>query len=183
VKRYEYVLFCSDLPHKATASTLALLAEANQMERPRKPPLLLGTLPSGLRIDWSVTMPGPLTNSEVAEAIRQSEVLIFGSAYEGFGLPPVESWLLDTPAVYPNSEPMLSIMAGIPGSFDPGDSESLSSAIHEVRRLSAYDRSAIADRLAAKCDWERVASLTLEAYRRSIPDRRQRSVSSRFSQR
>jgi hypothetical protein len=182
-KRYEYVLFCSDLPHKATAATLALLSEVNQRERPRKPPLLLGKLPSGLRIDRAVTMPGPLANSQVAEAIRQSEVLIFGSAYEGFGLPPVESWLLDTPAVYPNTEPMVSIMAGIPGSFDPGDSESLSSAIHEVRRLSAYDRSAIADRLAAKCDWGRVASLTLEAYRRSLPVPGQRSVSSRFSQR
>jgi glycosyltransferase involved in cell wall biosynthesis len=125
---------------------------------------VLGWLPPGatagrLTIDHR---PAPLAGGELAELIGESRLLVYPSSYEGFGLPPIESYALGTPAIYRRTEAAAEVMLDVPGGFateDQGEfdraaTEALGVTDAELERLSRamwerYDWAGVATRVAA----------------------------------
>jgi glycosyltransferase involved in cell wall biosynthesis len=110
-----------------------------------------------------------LSNYELADLIRKARALVFPSALEGFGLPPVEAVVLGTPPVWARSSALQEVMNGAPGGFTTDDPESFSRAIDEVMTITDADLKQLATRFSALYSWETVASRTLELYRSLRP--------------
>ncbi|MGH3609556.1 MAG: glycosyltransferase, partial [Pseudonocardiaceae bacterium] len=108
---------------------------------------------------------GVLSGVELARLIARSRVLVFGSSYEGFGLPPVEAYSLGTPATYQRIGAMAEVLDGFPGSYDPPRYENFAAAVAEVVALDDTTLVELQARMRHRFRWREVARLTLEAYR------------------
>jgi glycosyltransferase involved in cell wall biosynthesis len=163
---YEYLVFGSTLPHKSTRETFATIGALGELTTADRPGIVLGDVPPGTVVPRSARrVSGSLSNDAIEGFIRASKVVIFGSRYEGFGLPPFEAWLQGTPSVYPAVEPMASLLAGVPGSYQPGDAASLRSAIGHVTALTDTERSLVVDDIRRRVSWTEPATRTPAAYR------------------
>jgi glycosyltransferase involved in cell wall biosynthesis len=110
---------------------------------------------------------GHMTAEELGALYQMAEHLLFTSAYEGFGLPPLEAMAAGTPvAVFNNSS--LPEVVGDAGLVIPdGDSGAMAEAVgrilgdgreRERRRTMGRER-------AAEFRWDRVAEATVTVYR------------------
>jgi glycosyltransferase involved in cell wall biosynthesis len=110
---------------------------------------------------------GHVTAEELGALYQMAEHLLFTSAYEGFGLPPLEAMAAGTPvAVFNNSS--LPEVVGDAGLVIPdGDSGAMAEAVgrilgdgreRERRRTMGRER-------AAEFRWDRVAEATVTVYR------------------
>ncbi len=94
-----------------------------------------------LGIDFTAT--GPLAPAQVAEQYRQSDVVVFASTKEGFGLPVIEAQATGRAVVTSNIPPMPEV-AGAGACFvDPYDVASIRQGIERVTRDAAYRESII----------------------------------------
>ena len=165
------IILVSDLPHKRSREGLAFASRyATSVDRGMslriigRAPRTLRVLPNGLpieRSDW-------LDDDALARSIATSDVLVFSSEREGFGLPPLESWLLGTPAVRAASGAVDEVLAGIPGRYIPGDYDSFRSAMDDVMTLSWEAVRGFRDDLVRRYSWRSTAEATIRAYR-NIP--------------
>ena len=118
-------------------------------------------------------VPGGLSNAQLAQLVARSRALIFGSAYEGFGLPPVEAYSLGTPATYQRVGAMAEVLDGFPGGYEEPRYDRFAEALDEVLAL---DDGTLLE-LQARCDsafrWSEVARVTLDAYRSAAGELRQ----------
>jgi glycosyltransferase involved in cell wall biosynthesis len=170
-RRAPYVVhFGSLLPHKRSAealrSSLAFMdahpdAGVDEVR-------VVGRAPDIGRHDHRVRpVPGPVPNAEVARLVAGARALVFSSAYEGFGLPPVEATLLGTPVVHARIPAVAEVMgpdAG--GAYDAGDDDGFDAAMRWALQLDDGSLRAAGRDMAARHRWEDAAAATLTVYRR-----------------
>ncbi len=120
-----------------------------------------------------VRMLGHVTDDELGMLYQVSECLLFTSAYEGFGLPPLEAMAAGTPvAVFDNSS--LREVVGDAGLVvEDGDAALM---VAEVSALLANPeererRRAAGRKRAAQLTWEKTAAATLRVYQRVLAQR------------
>jgi glycosyltransferase involved in cell wall biosynthesis len=117
-----------------------------------------------------------ITRDVTAEQLRAfyslSELLLFPSVYEGFGLPILEAMACGTPVVTANYGAMQEVADDAAICVDPGNSSELADAM-----ISIVEQEELAERLVDKgkaraqtFGWERTGRRVHAAYRRLLAD-------------
>jgi glycosyltransferase involved in cell wall biosynthesis len=119
-----------------------------------------------LDLDW--TSAQQLSGDEVVKEYRDSDLLVFASTYEGFGLPIVEAQAIGLPVITSNLAPMTEIAGDAALFVDPCDEREIRAALEQIlrspdlaRRLSDQGR-----RNAERFDAKVVADRYGNVYRR-----------------
>jgi glycosyltransferase involved in cell wall biosynthesis len=163
------LVFASTVAHKRTTQTLRWILRYLDQRQSSLVVTVVGKLPPGAAsLSESPTVrliSDVLSNRDVADLLAHSRALVFGSVYEGFGLPPVEAYMLGTPAVYALSPALDEVMDGLPGGFGREDYGAFAAALDEVLALGDGDLRAAKADILRRYTWDEVARLTVEAYR------------------
>ena len=113
---------------------------------------------------------GHVTPEDLVALYTGTSCLVFTSAYEGFGLPPLEAMACGSPAaVFANSS--LVEIAGPASVVQPdGDAPAMADAVCAILDDdSGRARRAVAGReWTAKFTWQRAAQLTFDVYKQAI---------------
>ena len=75
---------------------------------------------------------GFIEEKDLPTVYRMSELFVFPSLYEGFGLPPLEAMASGCPVVSSNSAPMTEVLGDAALFFNPYDVEEMSSAMKKM---------------------------------------------------
>lgn len=108
-----------------------------------------------------------LSNAQMVQAYEQSDVVVFASEYEGFGMPIVEANRVGRPVVTSNVASMPEVAADAACIVDPFDPASIRDGLLRIIRDSDYRRQLVelgkinAERFTAK----RVAAMYTSLYR------------------
>lgn len=162
------VVLGSTLLHKQTTLTLAMLRRYIE-SRPFLTVTVIGRIPNEAeRVCASshfLRHRDVLSSEDLANLIARSRALVFGSAYEGFGLPPVEAYALGTPAAYFSSTATAEIMSGLPGGYRTWTYSAFSQALDEVLRVPEAELRGNQTFMRDRYRWDVVGARTLAVYR------------------
>lgn len=75
------------------------------------------------------------TDSEILEAYRWADCLLFASNFEGFGMPIIEAQATNTVVITSNFEPMKTVSGGHAILVDPKDIESIRSGLRTIKGI------------------------------------------------
>lgn len=122
------------------------------------------------KLESKVVITGYLSDSELASLMAGARAFAYPSIYEGFGLPPIEAMSAGVPVVAARSGSLPEILETAPFWCDPMDESSIAKALlsavsDEAARATAIERGRTR---AAFFTWDRVAGLTVKAYRRAM---------------
>ena len=135
-----------DLPHK-----LVLIGTGQQGSRFEEIAAREGVAGAVISIDFA-------THEEIALAYNASEMLVYPSSYEGFGLPVLEAMACGTPAIALHNTAFPEFSAGIAKLLPDAEPETLCRAMHDLisdERWRAHVREAGPKR-ARSYDWHRI---------------------------
>ena len=119
-----------------------------------------------LGLEQVVCFPGFIDDDDLPAVYRGSELFVFASLYEGFGLPLLEAMACGVPVITSNISSMPEVAGDAAMLVDPRDVDGLAAAIAHVLRDEALRdrlRSAGVAR-ARQFTWEMAARQTLDAY-------------------
>jgi glycosyltransferase involved in cell wall biosynthesis len=162
--------FGSTLPHKRSAWALAATVAYLEAKRPDLDLVVIGAVEPDVQRAYD-THPqvrcneGVLSGAQVAGVVASARALVFTSVLEGFGLPPVEAYLLGTPAVWARATSVAEVMDGLPGGFTPDDDADLARALDEALALDEASLVAARATLTERFSWERTGRRVWGAYR------------------
>ena len=113
---------------------------------------------------------GHVSSDDLVALYTAAEVFVFTSAYEGFGLPPLESMACGTPAVVFDNSSLAEVSGSVAYMVPDGDAPAMATAINQL-----LDDSAERDRRrteglawASTFTWRRAAELTFETYEKVL---------------
>lgn len=168
-RRPQAVLFGSDNPHKRIEQGLRMLVSdetcATHLERvivvgaraPAAPPS------AGIAVEHQ---PATLGAERLATLLAESRLLVYPSIYEGFGLPPIESYALGTPVVFRRNDAARELLADVPGGYDSEDPQAFAAAARDALALDDDALSTWSDRMWATFSWSDVADRVAAELRR-----------------
>jgi glycosyltransferase involved in cell wall biosynthesis len=126
------------------------------------------SLLSSLDLDW--TSDQHLSGEEVVKEYLDSDLLVFASTYEGFGLPIVEAQAIGLPVITSNIAPMTEVAGNAALFVDPYEEKEIRAAMEQIlrspdlaRRLTDQGR-----RNAERYDAQMVADRYKDLYRRLV---------------
>jgi alpha-1,3-rhamnosyl/mannosyltransferase len=127
--------------------------------------------PGAVRLDY-------VSDDDLAVLYSGARCLLFPSAYEGFGLPPLEAMACGCPVVCGRGSSLDEVCAGAASQVDATNAAEVADAAwvlvsDERVRADAVVRGRAR---AAQFTWERTARLTLESFRRALASPRHASV-------
>ncbi|MFD2826871.1 glycosyltransferase family 4 protein [Leeuwenhoekiella polynyae] len=97
---------------------------------------LINLIETDLLLKDNVLFTGYVDDDHLAGYYKNAFCLVFPSIYEGFGLPPLEAMLYDTPCIVSNTASMPEICGDAVLYFDPFDFESI---FNQMRQISNED--------------------------------------------
>lgn len=115
-----------------------------------------------------------LAPDELREILIRANAVVVSSRYEGFGLPPVETWSLGTPAVVAACGAAKEVLAGLPGLYEPGDFESFVESLTTVLALSQAEVDGYGQFIRLRHSWMKTGQAVIAAYR-GLPSSPRRS--------
>ncbi|MDA8196080.1 MAG: glycosyltransferase family 1 protein [Actinomycetota bacterium] len=105
--------------------------------------------------------------------LRNSQVFVYSSVYEGFGLPPIEAMALETPVISTRAGSLPEVLGEGALYFEVGDVDGLASRITNVfedtNRLSKLLLQG--KNQADRYTWDKSAASMLDLYKRAIRSR------------
>ncbi len=117
-----------------------------------------------------VTVSGYLSRQELCNLYDHSLAFIYPSLYEGFGLPILEAMRWGVPVICSNSASVPEVGGDAVMYFDPRDTADMARSIEAVVR-NPQQREEMVKRGFQRLNefsWDRVASQTLEVYRKGL---------------
>lgn len=157
----DYVIhLASEQPHKCTLPLLKFWKQLSDTQKDLTNLHLIGKIcPESERLVSD--MPGVIRKSHLPEEvfvdeIRKARALLFPSESEGFGLPAIEAYFLNTPVVYVEGTSVAEIMEKDTkaGEFSLSSFESFKKALDDVLNLTpeeiAESRARLLDRFSKK---------------------------------
>jgi len=113
---------------------------------------------------------GHVSTADLVTLYSGAACFVFTSAYEGFGLPPLEAMACGTPAVVFDNSSLPEVCGTAAISVPDGDVAAMAEAICRVLDDAAERERRRADGLAwtATYTWRRAAMLTLDVYRAAL---------------
>ncbi|MCE5204283.1 MAG: glycosyltransferase family 4 protein [Actinomycetia bacterium] len=164
-------------PHKDIPTLLRAFASIAS-EHPSVMLVLAGVDPGGYvrsvlgdtDVAHRVRFTGALDDSTLRALYVNASAFVFPSAYEGFGLPPLEAMALGTPVVCSDAASLPEVVGCAALSFAAGDIQALADALRLILTDgSVRDRLAGAGRgRAALFSWDRTAELTVSVYEQAV---------------
>lgn len=144
--KQDYVIhLASQHPYKKTLEMLQSWEQLLQKGHDLPKMHLVGTYTDEVkamanRVD-SIIMKPRLDFEAFVDEIRQAKALIFPSEFEGFGLPAIEGYFLNTPVVYVNGTSVAEVLAHDTrvGGYDLDDFEGFEKAVIDVLELSSQE--------------------------------------------
>jgi len=121
-----------------------------------------------LKIADRVKNAGPVSDAHLAKLYRCSLALVCPSWYEGFGIPPLEAMACGSLAVVADTASLTEVTGGAALTVDPHSVDSLIDGLLQVCSLDRDQRQEWINRgmaRAARFDWARTASDTINIYR------------------
>jgi glycosyltransferase involved in cell wall biosynthesis len=114
-----------------------------------------------------VTVTGYVSDADLAAEYRRSDVLVYPSIYEGFGLPVIEAMASGIPVVTSTGGSLPEVAGGAALIVDPLDVDAIASAVTRIAREPGLAATLRERGLARARDfsWERSARAHLEVYR------------------
>lgn len=167
-RKRQVVVLGSPHPHKRTRAGLDLIAGDATCARHLDRVVVVGAMPSvplrlpGLDLEH---IENPMSSEALGELIATSRLLVFPSSYEGFGLPPIESYALGTPVVFRRTAAARELLPDVPGGFDHEDAASFGGASAEAFALGDDDLARLSARMWTGFDWSTVARRVANALR------------------
>jgi glycosyltransferase involved in cell wall biosynthesis len=169
------VAFAGD-PHKNIAGLIeafALTSNEHQHDL-----VLIGAKSNGpesrlaerFGITSRVIMTGYLPDGALGPALRQADLFVFPSFYEGFGLPMLEAQQVGTPVACATSASLPEIAGGSAALFDPHDIPSMGRTISRLLE-SPSERgrlSAAGSVNVRRFSWDKTAGQTADVYRQAV---------------
>lgn len=158
------LLLVGTLPHKNLERTLEALRGIPCRLR------IIGRLTSQQRAllqEFEYVNEFDLTTRQMAAAYRDSDLLVFASLYEGFGMPILEAQASGRPVVTSNLSSMPEVAGDGACLVDPNHTESIRAGVTRVIQDHDYRGGLIAQGLqnVEKYRPERVAAMYMEVYR------------------
>ena len=113
-----------------------------------------------------IFLTGYIPNHELPYLYNLSEVFLYPSFYESFGIPILESMACGTPVITSNTAAMPEVSNGHAYIVDPRQADEIKSAIMNIYSRSAKDRPCAIDQIhyAKNFSWEKTASRVLKLY-------------------
>ena len=178
-----FIAYCGSISKKKNVARLLAAHEALPITmRQGHPLVLIGGIPAKESMDAVVDeirrkeragtakWLGTLPNADMARVLHHSELFVFPSLHEGFGLPVVEAFQLGLPVLTSNVAALPEIAGDCAALVNPTDVRELSRALERLLREDVLRRE-FADRGKARAvnfRWEKCAKRTLEAYDRVL---------------
>lgn len=172
----EFVLYVGNAyPHKNLEVLLDVAAELKKQHSPLsivlvgRPDYFYDRLQEeALRrqVADRVIFPGFVSDADLSCLYSQAVCYVFPSKYEGFGLPPLEAMLYNTPVVAARSSCIPEVLGEAALYFESGDVSGIIANIEQVRTNTAVrERLAQAGRQqAGKYSWRKLAEQTKQIY-------------------
>jgi glycosyltransferase involved in cell wall biosynthesis len=109
---------------------------------------------------------GHVTNDDLIALYTAAEVFVFTSAYEGFGLPPLEAMACGTPAVVFDNSSLPEASGGAAAMVPDGDAGAMAAAINRILddRAERERMRAVGLAWSATITWRRAAQMTYDTY-------------------
>jgi glycosyltransferase involved in cell wall biosynthesis len=176
------------LPHKNTELLLEAFAALPRDLRRSLQLVVACTLPAEGLITWEahaarvgldrdeVVFTGFVPEPVLRALYQATELCVYPSRYEGFGLPVLETARCGSLAITSNRAPLPEVLDWDPATFDPDDAGELTVMI-ERGLTDAEFRAGLREAAATAVQrhtWDRVARRTLDAYEKVEPRRRRR---------
>ena len=159
----------SKKPHKRSFEAIEFMLEYACTSENDLQLMILGSLDNGAELllqgSHAKRITRTLSGQELAQIMRYSRALIFSSEREGFGLPPVEAFVLGTPAVFAGTDVMLEVLGATPGSYTPHDYADFARAMDNALALDSETLLALRENLLRRYNWDLVARETVKVYR------------------
>lgn len=124
-------------------------------------------------VDDMVHCTGFVPDSDLSVLYEHAVAYIFPSAYEGFGLPPLEAMAHGAPVISSNASCMPEILGNAALYFDPHDISGILQAIHQVMH-NAEERELLIARgyeRVRSYSWRRMAEMTASMYAKYTPQK------------
>lgn len=112
---------------------------------------------------------GYINDDDLIGIYNLASVTLLPSFYEGFGLPILESMACGTPVICSNTSSLVEIGQDAAFYCNPGSAGEIAQKIKEVTSLSTNQLNILSPKLenhAKKFTWEKVATETIDVYRR-----------------
>jgi glycosyltransferase involved in cell wall biosynthesis len=176
------------LPHKNTELLLEAFAQLPPELRRSLQLVVVCTLPIEGLITWEahadsvglardeVIFTGFVPESVLRALYQTTELCVYPSRYEGFGLPVLEAARCGSLTITSNRSPLPEVLDWDPATFDPDDATGLAAMI-ERGLVDTGFRSGLrdaAEKAVRRHTWDHVARRTLAAYDKVEPRRSRR---------
>lgn len=158
IKHNSVLLLTSAWPHKLTEKAIIFVERWQKQRNFLGDINLVGSLPAGIHL------PGlrgwyhypRLSETRYREFLAESRVLVFFSAYEGFGMPPVEAMIAGTCPVFSDLAVTREVMGGRGHSFSNDSYESFVQAMDKTLNVSETQIQLWAEQLLERHNWNKV---------------------------
>jgi glycosyltransferase involved in cell wall biosynthesis len=166
-ERHDIVVLASRFPHKLTSRAVDFFSRWRRDNPSGDPVHWVGSFPPQLELP---DLPGfrrhpRLPETEFRELLGRARVVLFFSAYEGFGRPPVEAVLAGACPVYSDIPATREVMSGCGFHFDNADYQSFATAIRQALAATPAQLRVWAEQLLAVHNWDAVAGRIVVALR------------------
>jgi glycosyltransferase involved in cell wall biosynthesis len=113
---------------------------------------------------------GHVTTDDLVALYTAAELFVFTSAYEGFGLPPLEAMACGTPAVVFDNSSIPEVSGSAASMVPDGDAGAMAAAINRLLSDPAERERRQSEGLAwsATFTWRRAAEMTGDVYRSAV---------------
>ncbi|MDJ0664652.1 MAG: glycosyltransferase [Acidimicrobiia bacterium] len=169
----DYLLvFGSRHPHKLTATTVDYVLRYLGATDESLELLVLGSIDEP--VDAAIKASGCarrhegfLESAELVDVVAKARALVWGSSYEGFGLPPLEAGLLGTAVVFRRIPAVNEVMDPTHFPFEDSYTD-FSAALDQALAAPEDVLKGFGMTLRDRFSWETVAQLTINAYREAL---------------
>lgn len=123
-----------------------------------------------LNISDKVIFPGFISIDHLPYLYNASELFVYPSFYEGFGLPPIEAMSCGVPVIGSNCTSVPEVLGNSGLLVDPNNIDELSNSILKILNDKNLKENLIASGLmrSSELSWEKTAKQTLAAYNKTL---------------
>jgi glycosyltransferase involved in cell wall biosynthesis len=112
----------------------------------------------------SVELSGSVSDEELILLYQTTDLFVFPSLYEGYGLPVAEARACGAPVVASAASAIPEVLADDIGLFDPSDTASIAGAIEAGLTDQGFRERLLSVELDHRCSWQTAAARTVGAY-------------------
>lgn len=123
-----------------------------------------------LNISDKVIFPGFISIDHLPYLYNASELFVYPSFYEGFGLPPIEAMSCGVPVIGSNCTSVPEVLGNSGLLVDPNNIDELSNSILKILNDKNLKKNLIVSGLmrSSELSWEKTAKQTLSAYNKTL---------------